>query len=72
MVAIEDGFMTHNPGQRWRTAFDDRGFTTTPDDGGWTWGLELMSYGWGDVQQHVERPRSIEAAGTSSPWQKWS
>jgi len=36
---------THrNPGLQWRTEFDGKGFTVTPDHGQWTWGLELIGY----------------------------
>lgn len=42
----DDGTHTaHNPGQQWRTEFDGRGFTVTPDSKGWQWGLELAGYG---------------------------
>ncbi len=41
----EGGYQARNPGQAWLTKFDGRGFTVTPDAGGWTWGLELA--GWG-------------------------
>ena len=42
----ENGTLTaRNPGQQWRTEFDGKGFTTTPDHGQWTWGLELTGYG---------------------------
>ena len=40
------GWQAHTPGQRLRTRFDGRGFTTRPDAGGWTWGLELLRYGF--------------------------
>jgi len=43
--AVEGGYRARNPGLEWATRFDGRGFTTTPDEGGWTWGLELQSYG---------------------------
>jgi hypothetical protein len=39
----EDGHRARNPGQEWVTRFDRRGFTTTPDAGGWVWGLELRT-----------------------------
>jgi hypothetical protein len=42
--AVEDGYQARNPGQQWVTRFDGRGFETTPVDGGWSWGLELVSY----------------------------
>ncbi len=43
--AVDGGWQARNPGQQWRTQFDWRGFETTPDGGGWSWGLELVSYG---------------------------
>ncbi|MFN0137699.1 MAG: hypothetical protein ACKVS9_16460 [Phycisphaerae bacterium] len=51
--AVDGGYQARNPGQHWRTRFDGRGFETTPDAGGWSWGLELVSYGRGD-QGRVE------------------
>jgi hypothetical protein len=40
LVANPDGsHQARNPGQAWLTKFDGRGFTVTPDAGGWTWGL---------------------------------
>jgi hypothetical protein len=48
--AVEGGFRARNPAQRWATVFDGRGSTTTPDAGGWTWGLKLQGYGWGAVE----------------------
>lgn len=38
-----------NPGQRWTTRFDSRGALTTPNDGGWSWGLELTEVRFGDT-----------------------
>jgi hypothetical protein len=34
-----------NPSQTWVTKFDGRGFTVTPDAGGWSSGLKLAEYG---------------------------
>ncbi len=46
IVANPDGtHQARNPGQAWMTRFDARGFTVTPDAGGWSWGLELAGYG---------------------------
>jgi len=46
IVANRDGtHQARNPGQGWLTSFDARGFTVTPDAGGWSWGLELEGYG---------------------------
>ena len=55
--AVEGGHRARNPGQRWATDFDGRGFTTTPDAGGWTWGLQLEGYGWGEVEARGGAPR---------------
>ncbi len=33
-----------NPGQQWNAEFDGEGFTITPDEGTWTWGLHLTGY----------------------------
>jgi hypothetical protein len=33
----------HNPGMGWQMTFDAKGFTAKPNDGAWTWGLELES-----------------------------
>jgi hypothetical protein len=53
----EDGsHVARNPGMGWQMTFDERGFTATPQDGAWTWGLEVASSGTrssGDVQLRV-------------------
>jgi hypothetical protein len=50
----EDGsHVARNPGQGWQMTFDDKGFTAQPEDGAWTWGLEVASSGTrssGDVR----------------------
>jgi len=58
-LPVHDGYLAHNPGQAWRTHFDGRGILTTPDGGGWSWGLELVSYG----RRGAERAFSSAAAG---------
>ncbi len=51
------GHVARNPGQRWVTRFDGRGFLTEPESGGWEWGLQLESYGFdGDEQPISGRP----------------
>ena len=47
---VECGYQACNPGQQWRTRFDGRGFTTRPDEGDWSWGLQLERYGVGGMQ----------------------
>ena len=61
--AVEGGYQARNPGQQWRTRFDGRGFVTTPDAGGWSWGLELVSYGRAGAEQAVTAPSCLEADG---------
>jgi hypothetical protein len=55
----EGGYQARNPGQRWLTRFDGRGFETEPDKGGWTWGLELLSYGFAGVEFGVINPERV-------------
>ena len=61
---VEGGYRANNPGQRWQTRFDGHGFTTRPDGGGWTWGLELKSYGFAGE----ERAGRQGVKGSSSSW----
>ncbi len=62
--AVPGHFVARNPGQQWRTRFDGRGFLTTPDAGGWMWGLDLVSYGRGDTQQTIGGTACILTKGT--------
>lgn len=52
----------HNPRQQWHTDFDGRGFTTIPESCGWSWGLELVSYGTASREFSVSKPVCVEAA----------
>lgn len=38
-------FRARTPGQQLENHFDGRGFTTKPETGSWSWGLELRAYG---------------------------
>ncbi|HKQ50398.1 MAG TPA: thrombospondin type 3 repeat-containing protein [Phycisphaerae bacterium] len=67
--AVENGYQARNPGQHWQTLFDGRGFTTTPDAGAWTWGLELASFGREGVERAVKVPTCAEAAGNRVNYQ---
>lgn len=44
------------------TTFDESGFTTKPDAGTWTWGLDLQGYAW-RATNPVTKPRATSAAG---------
>ena len=50
---VEDGFHARNPGQRWLAKFDGQGFLVQPDDGDWSWGLQLQAYGFEGAMQMV-------------------
>ena len=63
------GFQARNPGQRWVTHFDGRGFRTEPDAGGWSWGLELSSYGFPGSEQVVTEATSVSAEGQRVAYQ---
>ena len=60
---LAGGHLARNPGQRWRTEFDGRGFTTRPDAGGWQWGLELRSYGFSGQEQAVNGRPVVKTEG---------
>jgi hypothetical protein len=62
-VADDEGFRARNPGQSWTARFDGRGVTTRPDHGGWTWGLELASYGFAGALRSVSLPAQTCAQG---------
>ena len=49
VLESEQGFAARNPGQGWTTTFDGWGFETRPGDGQWSWGLELQSWGRGEI-----------------------
>jgi len=58
----EKSWSARNPGQGLNTTFDERGFTTRPDAGSWSWGLELQSYGWGAANL-ITTPRATTTDG---------
>jgi hypothetical protein len=62
LFAVEEGWSARNPGQGLITTFDERGFTTQPDAGGWSWGLDLQDYGWGTTHP-VTEPRATSTDG---------
>jgi trimeric autotransporter adhesin len=50
----EDGsFLARNPGQQWTTRFDGRGFLVEPTGQDWRWGMELRSYGVGELRHGI-------------------
>ncbi|MCX6840566.1 MAG: cadherin domain-containing protein, partial [Verrucomicrobia bacterium] len=63
------GWQARNPGQQWTTQFDQRGFLAQPKAGGWTWGLELQSYGFGEKQTAVGGTPAVKAEGQRLSYQ---
>jgi hypothetical protein len=63
IVATDDGLRARTPGQAWTTEFDTRAFTTTPDGGGWSWGLELTHFGAADALEATSAPLAITVDG---------
>jgi hypothetical protein len=63
VTAVEKGYQSYNPGQQWRTQFDGHGFLTTPQSGGWSWGLELIGYGVDGAERAVSLPLCTETTG---------
>ena len=51
----EDGaYVARNPKQGWTIRFDGRGFLVRPDEGDWTWGLELVGFGVSGAPQAIQ------------------
>jgi len=63
------GWEARNPGQQWLTTFDRRGFIARPMDGGWQWGLELQSYGFGENQRPISGTPVVKADGRRLTYQ---
>ncbi len=69
-VEGKDGqWQARNPGQQWLTTFDQHGFEATPQGGGWTWGLQLQSYGFGEKQTPVSGTPAVKAEGQRLSYQ---
>ena len=60
---VDDDYFAGNPGQRWRARFDGRGVTVEPSARGWTWGLELVSYGFAGAETMVRAAEGTSAEG---------
>ena len=56
-----EGYKARNHRQGWLIRFDVRGFSVQPDEGGWSWGLELVSYGFDGAERVVEGKAAITA-----------
>ncbi len=52
--STEAGIQALNPRQGWLTTFDREGFLVEPNEGDWSWGLQLKSYGFIGAAEEVE------------------
>jgi hypothetical protein len=69
-VPGQDGaWQARNPGQQWTTRFDQHGFIAQPKDGGWSWGLELQSYGSGEKKKAIGGTPAVKAQGERLSYQ---
>ncbi|QDU83174.1 hypothetical protein Pla163_02710 [Planctomycetes bacterium Pla163] len=61
VFATDDGqHQTRTPRQQYATRFDGRGALVRPDEGDWTFGLELVSYGFDGSEIEVTTPVRTE------------
>ncbi len=69
-VAGETGYFARNHSQQWLIEFDGRGFTAQPEEGDWSWGLELVGYGPESAGQTVDgtAPIATELNRVSYAW----
>jgi hypothetical protein len=68
----DDGTLAaRNLGQQLRTRFDGRGFTTRPDVGGWTWGLELKSYGFSGGEKKIGPNKALVSSDQGRVHYDW-
>lgn len=57
------GYVAVNPGQRWSTSFDGRGFLVQPDGADWKWGLQLASYGFPGSESPIGDQPEVRSEG---------
>jgi len=61
--AVDGGHQARSPGQQWLARFDGRGVAVQPDAGEWSWGLELVAFGFAGDERAVATPESAQADG---------
>lgn len=70
---VQDGTGTYkarNPRNEWLARWDGRGVSVQPDDGEWTWGLQLQSYGdQGQETEITNKPKiTVDANKLTYHW----
>ena len=63
VFAEDGGHQARSPRQQWLVRFDGRGVAVRPESGEWTWGLDLVSYGFLGGELPVGAPNSVHADG---------
>ena len=63
-IPLKGGYQAWNPGQQWRTTFDTKGFLVKPDNGDWSWGLELKRFGLAGRTKEVATTPRVTSAGS--------
>jgi FG-GAP repeat len=64
-AAADYYYTARNPGQRWTTNFNGRGFSVVPDHGEWTWALDLASWGIEGAESRVpSSPLEVRVEGS--------
>lgn len=69
VVSADGSHQARNPGQAWVTRFDGHAFTVSPDNGGWTWGLELKSYGYAGRELDLPGSPDVKTEGGKLEYQ---
>lgn len=59
----QGGFVAHNPRQDWTIEFDSVGMSVTPESDNWTWGLELVAFGFSDQLTKLSKTCVVHAHG---------
>ncbi|MDG2303991.1 MAG: hypothetical protein P8R42_04935 [Candidatus Binatia bacterium] len=57
------GYVAANPGQQLEARFDGRGFEVTPQEGEWSWGLDLVAFGFAGQERAVGAPDAVRTQG---------
>ncbi|MCI0534271.1 MAG: FG-GAP repeat protein, partial [Verrucomicrobiales bacterium] len=63
------GQQARNPGQQWLARFDGRGFAVTPNNGAWSWGLELAGYGFAAQPRVIDGEARVTTQGQRVAYQ---
>ena len=69
-IPTENGYVMRSSGQASKTQFDAQGFLVQPDEGGWTWGLSLKSYGFSGREFTPVLPPRLNAEGSIVTWER--